>query len=254
MVSKFLKLIGISRSLREDRSVFDLPSRACTRVEKYGPLEAQFIEVFDTPVVCLGQVVLIHGGFWRPEYDLVHLRSYAAALADEGWRVQLIEYRRTPGFPDNYCDDVRAAIVHCGGGILIGHSAGGHLALIAPNPATSPLIRAVIVLAPVGDLVEAEFRDLGAGAVSSFLGVPASHRPDLDPHVTLNTTAPIVIIHGVNDQRVPIEISRKLNTIYNQAGLGSTLIEIGRIGHFELIDFRKQPFGIVLSHLKTLSK
>ena len=254
MVSRFLKLVGISRSLREDRSVFDLPARACSRIEKYGRLEAQFIEVFDTPADCLGQVVLIHGGFWRPEYDLAHLRSYAVALSDEGWRVQLIEYRRTPGFPDNYCDDIQAAIVHCGGGILIGHSAGGHLALIATNLATSPFIKAVIVLAPVGDLLEAEFRDLGAGAVRSFLGVPASYREDLDPYVTHNTISPIVIIHGVNDQRVPIEISRKLNTSYNQAGIDSTLIEIEKIGHFEPIDFRQPTFGIVLSYLKILSK
>ena len=246
-------MIRAFRSEIEDRSVFDLPSRACTRVEKYGPLEEQFIEVFDATSDCLGQVVLIHGGFWRPEYDLGHLRSYAGALAEAGWHVQLIEYRRTPGYPDNYCDDVRAAIIYCGGGILIGHSAGGHLALLATNEDTSPFIKAVIALAPVGDLAEAELRNLDEGAVRDFLGTPASHRPDLDPNLTLKTTAPIVIIHGVKDKRVPIEISRKLNTTYKKAGLDSTLIEIEKTGHFELIDFRKLPFKKTLLYLKSFA-
>ena len=93
----------------EDRSVFDLPSRECSRVEKYGEDPDNFIEIFEPVTQSLGQVVLIHGGSWRIEYDLAHLRSYAGALSDAGYRVQLVEYRRTPGFPDNYSDDIRKA-------------------------------------------------------------------------------------------------------------------------------------------------
>ena len=128
----------------EDRSVFDLPSRECSSVEIYGGDPDNFIEIFEPLTKSLGQVVLIHGGSWRIEYDLAHLRSYAGALSDAGWRVQLVEYRRTPGYPDNYSDDIRKAIAHCGGGVLIGHSAGGHLALIAADETNSTLITGII--------------------------------------------------------------------------------------------------------------
>lgn len=253
MSFNFLKRLDKFRAKKEDRSVFDLTSRAHDTIERYGPLEDQFIEVFETRGDYVDQIVLIHGGYWRPEFDLAHLRPLAAALADAGWRVQLIEYRRTPGVPDNYIDDVRAAIVHCGGGILIGHSAGGHLALLASNEVTSSLIKGIIALAPISDLLDAEARNLDNGAVKNFLGDFALNRPDLDPHELLNASVPIVIIHGSNDVRVPIDMSRNFSSSYSRAGLVCTLIEIGKLGHFELVDFREAPFEIILTQLRKLA-
>ena len=43
-------------------------------------------------------LVLVHGGFWRPQFDRVHQRPMAAALADAGYAVAHVEYRR-PGMP-----------------------------------------------------------------------------------------------------------------------------------------------------------
>jgi acetyl esterase/lipase len=254
MSFKFLQRSGKSRGKKEDRSVFDLTCRANDSKEKYGPLEDQFIEVFEARGEYLGQVVLIHGGYWRPEFDLAHLRPLAAALSDAGWRVQLIEYRRTPGIPDNYIDDVRAAIIYGGGGILIGHSAGGYLALLTSNEATSLLIKGIIALAPISDLADAEARNLDNGAVKNYLGDSAVNRSDLDPHVLLNASVPIVIIHGSEDQRVPIDMSRNFNISCRRAGLDCTLFEIEKIGHFELIDYRKSSFKIILTQLKKLTR
>lgn len=253
MSLKFFKKKGKSRTVRENRSVFDLTSRQSDRVEKYGSHEDQIIEVFEARGDYIEQIVLIHGGYWRPEFDLTHLRPLAAALADAGWRVQLIEYRRTPGIPDNYINDVRAAIIHCGGGILIGHSAGGHLALLASGDANSAPIKGVIALAPVGDLADAEARNLDDGAVRNFLGDFAVNRPDLDPHVLLNASVPTVIIHGSDDLRVPIDMSRNLNNSYCRAGLDGTLFEVENLGHFELIDFRESSFEIIVAQLKKLA-
>jgi acetyl esterase/lipase len=57
-------------------------------------------------------VLLLHGGFWRHEWDRVHLRPMAAALAASGYVVATPEYRRTGapggGWPGTF-DDVRAA-------------------------------------------------------------------------------------------------------------------------------------------------
>lgn len=237
----------------EDRSVFDLPTRACTRIEKYGEDPENFIELFETTGTCLGQVVLIHGGFWHPEYDLTHLRPFAGALSDAGWRVQLVEYRRTLGEPDNYLTDIRAAIMHCGGGVLIGHSAGGHLALLAADKEREKFITGIIALAPVGDMVGADSLNLDDGAIRVFLGESAANRPDLDPNLTLTKNLPVLIIHGVDDLRVPIALSQSLYNSYITAGLECELIELFDTGHFEVIDYRAQPFTIILDRLKRLA-
>ncbi len=237
----------------EDRSVFDLPTRSCSSIEKYGVEPDNFTEIFEATGVQLGQVILIHGGYWRTEYDLSHLRPYAGALSDLGWRVHLVEYRRTPGEPDKYLSDIRAAIMHAKGGTLIGHSAGGHLALLAADSQTSPLIKGVIALAPVADLATADALNLDEGAVRSFLGESAVNRPDFDPNLTRNTKVPVLIIHGIDDIRVPVELSRTLLASYKGAGLDCQLIELEDTGHFELIDYRAQPIEIVVEQLKKLS-
>ncbi len=236
----------------EDRSVFELPTRTCARVEKYGADPDNFIEIFETTGQCLGQIFLIHGGFWHPEYDLTHLRPFAGALSDAGWRVQLVEYRRTLGKPDNYLADIRAAIVHSGGGVLMGHSAGGHLALLASDKESEKLITGIIALAPVGDMAGADALNLDGGAIKLFLGDSAVNRPDLDPNIMLNANVPVVIIHGIDDIRVPIALSHSLYNSYKTAGLECEFIELVDTGHFEVIDYRAKPFEIILNQLKKL--
>src|SRR5690348_6541695 len=82
-----------------------------------------------------GLVVLLHGGFWRAKYDKEHLNAAAAALAGDGWTVWNVEYRRVGaggGWPTTF-DDVaaaRAAAPVAKRVVAMGHSAGGHLALL----------------------------------------------------------------------------------------------------------------------------
>ena len=59
----------------EDRSVLDLVSREGDRLESYGADPDQVVEIFSAVGEMLGQVVLIHGGYWRAEYDRVHLHE-----------------------------------------------------------------------------------------------------------------------------------------------------------------------------------
>src|ERR1017187_5630896 len=85
-------------------------------------------------------VVLIHGGSWRRRYGKIVMRALAADLARRGWAVWNIEYRRVGnggGWPSTFTD-VAAAIDHLDGlhpaldmsrVDVLGHSAGGHLAL-----------------------------------------------------------------------------------------------------------------------------
>lgn len=214
----------------EDRSILGLPAPEPS-AELYLPSGDR-----------IGRVALIHGGFWRPSYDRVHLRPMAAALRDLGWEVVSVEYRRVPGDPDVTVSDVRAVLSSLKPDVVAGHSAGGHLALWA----AATLGLKAVALAPVADLRMAEELNLDGGAVKAFLGVAAAERADLDPSRLPPSGA--VLIHGELDSVVPIGLSRA----FAKARPGSRLVELPGTAHFELIDPRADAWTVVIQELQRL--
>ena len=132
--------------------------------------------------------------------------------------------------------------------ILIGHSAGGHLALVASHKVNAS---AIIALAPLTNLLAAEELDLDEGAVSDFLGAPAALRSDLDPTRLPVLTIPTTLIHGTLDLRVPINFSREY--VAQKAGPFVHFLEFENLGHFELIDPRSEVFAEISRVLTSLS-
>ena len=216
--------------MNEDRSVFDLPTRAPADTWTYGGDPDQVADLFGNPAP--HPLVLIHGGYWRPPWDRTSLRPLAGALADAGYMVVSLEYRRIPGNPDAMVEDIASALNALAAEevTMIGHSAGGHLALWAA--ANIAKVKRVIALAPVSDLQMTQNLDLDNGAARDFLGCDASERPDLDPMKLSYPNAEIITIQGDQDIRVPVEMNRK----FSQQHPKIKYLEYSGIGHFEVID------------------
>ena len=194
-----------------------------------------------TPV---GLLLLIHGGFWKAEWDRTHTRPMARALAEQGWLVATPEYRRVGadgGWPTTG-EDVRLAFNSLaaqvgpidGSTVVTGHSAGGQLALWLA--ATGAPVDRVVPLAPVGDLREAISLRLGSHAALALLG-DADPDPALidsaDPMTLLEQrpTCDVAIVHGIDDRVVPLSLSRGLVARH-------PWIELHEVpgGHFEVIE------------------
>jgi acetyl esterase/lipase len=202
-------------------------------------------------------VVLLHGGFWKPQYDRHHTEAQACALAAAGWSVLTLEYRRIPGHPDLMLDDLRTALTllpdrvdqHNGKLLLLGHSAGGHLALWVAATIDLPQLQGVLALAPAANLRLADALNLGDGAVRSFLGSGPDTRPDINPMALPPPRARVTIVQGLADQIVPPSVPESYCAVFPKTRLRS----IPDAGHFALIDPEKAAWEVVLEELLALS-
>jgi dipeptidyl aminopeptidase/acylaminoacyl peptidase len=135
--------------------------------------------------------------------------------------------------------------------VLLGHSAGG-LALWAAK-ASPQSVRSVVTLAPMADLAMAHRLKLGNGAVAGFLGGAPAEVPDryaaADPMRQLPLGVPVFIVHGTEDDYVPVDIARQYVTAARAAGDPATLIELPGMGHFDVIDPLSDAWPAVLEAL-----
>jgi len=270
----------------DPRAVLSRPAPPPDATVAYGSLPDQVLDIrlpappADARPPADGErpvVVVLHGGFWRAEYDRTHTAPLASGLAAQGWPVATIEFRRTGaaggGWPGTF-DDVAAAIASVPGAIakataahgrpappgppvLLGHSAGGQLALWYAATASTE-VRGVLALAPVADLTEAYARDLDGGAVADLLGggpddVPRRYA-EADPCARLPLPVPAVILHGDRDTTVPITLSRTYAAAARNTGSKVALVELAGMEHFGLIDPQSPAWPSVTSALRSLCR
>jgi acetyl esterase/lipase len=193
----------------------------------------------------------IHGGFWRNKYDLAHAGHLCAALTSRGIATWNIEYRRVGdkggGWPGTFQDIVNAYrfipripfALDAKRMIVMGHSAGGHLALCLAADHDS--VRNVISLAGVTDAQRAWDLHLSNNAVVEFLGGSPSqvpiHYQQANP-IRLSVKAEQWLFHGTKDDVVPIEFSRTYAAAKKSKGEIVNLVEIENADHFDVIDPR----------------
>ncbi len=221
---------------RDPAEILDRPAPPPDAEVRYGERPDQVADLWrpaDPTAPTTPLVVLLHGGFWRAGYDRTHVRPLGQALAAAGYLVAAPEYRRTGmpggGWPGT-ADDVRTALTVLAAPtsptvpaaparpvLLLGHSAGGHLALWAASQVPVPGLAGVVSLAGVCDLRRAAQLGLGAsgdrGAVQAFLGGDPDQVPDryaaADPMLLDPPPVPVELVHGELDRIVPPDLSRR---------------------------------------------
>jgi len=141
---------------------------------------------------------------------------------------------------------------------VVGHSAGGHLALwsagraeLAPGaPGASPRVVPTLVIGqgPVGDVLAADRDGLGGGAVTALLGGRAATHPDraavATPRIAPSTRA--VVVRGGDDDIVPAAY-----TVPPEAP-GIEVVDVADEDHFDLIDPASASWAVVVERLATL--
>jgi acetyl esterase/lipase len=216
------------------------------------------------PVICL-----LHGGYWRMPWGREHIAPLAVPLARLGFAVWNLEYRRVRGARGELAaegggwpgtlQDVGAGIDYlatwAAGGragrvdltrvSVVGHSAGGQLALWAAASGGEYGLRRVRVaaavgLAPVADLKWAYEQRCGQGAVENFLGGSPEDHPrryrEASPAERLPLGVRQLILHGTPDEDVPVEISRRYARAAAAAGDDVTFSELPDTLHMDFVD------------------
>jgi acetyl esterase/lipase len=209
-------------------------------------------------------VVLVHGGFWRPKWDRSLEVDVACDLAEHGLAVWNIEYRSYDDRWPATLEDVATAIdfgvadarefgVDTSRSAIVGHSAGGMLALWSISRSDTSAGSAVslrgvahvfdlaVVTAPVACLGSAADDGIGEGAVEQFVGGSPSSVPERyavsDPsRLTPHSHTRIVLIHGSADDEVALSQSQMYATTMAERGIDVTFTVISGGGHYEILD------------------
>jgi acetyl esterase/lipase len=238
----------------------------------YGPHRSQTADLY-LPAAGSGAaapfpvVVLVHGGFWRKPYDRALMEPLARDLAARGIAAWNIDYRRVGDLPAGTPDAWRAAFDDVSSAMddlaawapdegvdiervaVVGHSAGGHLALWL---ASEFELAAVVSLAGVANLYDAAHDKLSPGvaerglgvvgvpAVVELLGGTPEEVPDryayASPSALLPLRTPILAVHGTADDTVPFTQSRDFVDAAREAGDPAGLVAEPGAGHFEVVD------------------
>ena len=229
--------------------------------------------------------VLIHGGCFKAAYATTRdLSAMADALKNQGIATWNVEYRRVGqtggGWPGTYLDVGNAVdYLRTIAGeynldlkrvVLVGHSAGGNLAMWAAGrsrlPMESPVrtadplpIRGVVNLAGPMDLTanipgyQALCRD---SVITSLMGGTPTAVPDRYAQASaiklLPLGTPQVVIIGEHEDFVPRPIAASYVDAAIRSGDQARLIVIPGVGHFDIASPRASTWETVSSTIRYL--
>lgn len=210
-------------------------------------------------------VVVIHGGCWLNQFNYQYMNHLSAALTKAGYATWNIEFRRVGdvggGWPGTFLD-VAKGIDHVRNlakrypidrkqVVVLGHSAGGHLALWAstrqklhrksPLYLRSPLkLKGVVSLAGITDLVKySQGKGSCNSAVEKLMGglpaqVPARYA-DASPSGRLPLNVPVRLLQGELDPIVPVSQAKTQEAYKSHKSYQVKTVLLPNAGHFDLV-------------------
>ncbi len=188
-------------------------------------------------------IVLVHGGCWLNAFGADHSYPMATALAAAGHPVWSLEYRRSGdpggGWPGSL-NDIKLALSQLDlvapfgsqtdAVILMGHSAGGHLALLAASQTPEINYHKIIGLAAITDISRYALGDNSCQlATSQFMSGLPHEQPAAyqDASLVYQQLPPnTVLLQGTTDRIVPV-LQAQLPGEHSQVMTG--------FGHFDWI-------------------
>lgn len=225
--------------------------------------------------------VIFHGGCWLAQYDLAYMGHLSADLTQAGVATWNVEYRRigdTGGsWPGTFEDAARSVEflkalaksypLDLKRVLLVGHSAGGHLALWvagrsrlspkSPLYAKSPLaLRGVVALAGITDLrrkgtaCDAQVQQMMHGAADQ----EGTSYDLASPISLLPLGVRQVLIQGDTDRIIPTEMATSYVALARQKGDDARTVVIEKAGHFELVDPKSSAWSRVRDEILALLK
>ncbi len=230
-------------------------------------------------------VVLVHGGCWKEAYGSSReLGPLGDALKTEGIASWNVEYRRLPepgsGWPGTFLDVGRALDflrqiaglyrLDLSRVVLVGHSAGGHLAMWAAGrrrlPEGSELhtaeplpVRGVVNLAGTMDMadnianMEARCRDR---VVTALLGGTPQQVPQRYQQGSAMGLVPLGVpqrlVWGEHEAFVPRPVAQKYLAAATRAGDDLQLIVVPAMGHFDLASPHTDAWPVLRSSIKAM--
>lgn len=201
-------------------------------------------------------VIAIHGGGWRGG-SKSDVKGMALQLAEHGYVVAAIDYRLSrpgrPSWPTNF-EDCREAVrwlrrhaadyqVDPRRIVALGVSAGGHLAALLgthpddPNAETSAQVQAVVdFYGPIDLAGTATSQSLPSTPVALMLGENHTAHPRraraASPLAYVSPSAPpTLLIHGRDDELIPVEQSEALAAALDHAGVSNQLLIVDGAAH-----------------------
>ena len=215
-----------------------------------------------------GVCVVVHGGYWRAQYDRSLMTGICADLAAHGIAAWNLEYRRVGGgggWPDTFLDvaagvDALATLeapLDLSRVLAVGHSAGGQLAFWAaarstlpddaPGTAPQVAIAAAVSQAGVLDLTLAAGLMPSSTPTRALLGDPTSQFDRYvvaSPRERLPLGIPQLVLHGDRDDTVSMRIATSYATAARNAGDPCELRVLTHTGHFEHIDAGNEAWHV----------
>ncbi len=275
--------VAASTQSQSSRGILIRPAPAPDQRIAYGSNEFQYGDLRLPKTAGKHPVaIVIHGGCWMSQFGLGYMGHISAALTEAGFATWNIEYRRVGnpggGWPGTYEDAAKATdylreiadkySLDLSRVIAVGHSAGGHLALLLgarpqfkkddPLYSANPLkLQGVVSLAGITDL-----RKTGTACdkeVVQFAGGEAKDKAAIYDQASPVTLIPLgvkqKIIQGEADTTIPPAMATEyLEAAKKKGDANVELISLKEADHFQIVDPKSAAWAAVLEAARSLLK